>query len=108
MYGDLETAKKYWKLFEFETTKVDKKLCNKGCFVSHVTLVSDGGGAADAILRDGHDTGGETKITLSATTSGRDNRPYSMPVHFRKGLFVDVGSNVKAVEVQFLIDKEKD
>ncbi len=102
MYGDLETIKEYWKELESEETSVDKKFSNGPCFLSAAHLTASSGGAATAIIRDGHDITGEAKIYLSALTSATDPRFFNPPIYFKKGLYVDVGLNVTSVMVHFL------
>jgi len=102
MYGDLEAMKDYWKELEFDETSVDKKFHNGPCFVSAAHLVASSGGVATAIIRDGHDTSGEAKIYLAALTSATDPRFFNPPIYFKKGLYVDVASNVTSVLVHFL------
>ena len=107
MYGDLEAMKDYWRELEFDETAADKKFSNRPCFVSAAHLVASSGGAATAIVRDGHDTGGEAKIYLAALTSATDRAFFNPPIYFKKGLYVDVGSNVTSVLVHFLPAKPK-
>lgn len=102
MYGDLEAMKAYWKAMETDETSVDKKVSNLPCFLSAAHLTAGSGGAATAIIRDGHDTTGEAKIHLAALTSATDPRFFSPPIYFKRGLYVDVASNVTSVLVHFL------
>jgi hypothetical protein len=102
MYGDLEAMKAYWKEMETEETSVDIKISNGPCFLSAAHLTASSGGAATAIIRDGHDTTGEAKIYLSALTSATDPRFFSPPLYFKRGLYIDLASNVTSVLVHFL------
>ena len=107
MYGDLETMEDYWKKLEHDRTAVDKKVCNRPCFLYAAHLVAGSGGAATAVIRDGHDTGGETVVDLAALTSSNDPRKFDPPIYFKKGLYVDVGSNVTSVLVHFMPSRDK-
>lgn len=94
--------KEYWKDLELDETAVDKKVSNGPCFLSAAHLTASSGGAATAIVRDGHDTTGEAKIHLAALTSATDPRFFNPPLFFRRGLYIDVGSNVTSLLVHFL------
>lgn len=107
MYGDLKTLELYWKELEYDRTTADKKICNRPVFLYAAHLVAGTGGAATAVIRDGHDAGGEAVLDLAALTSSCDPRRFEPPIYLKKGLFVDVGSNVTAVLVHFLVAKEK-
>lgn len=107
MYGDLETMEDYWKRLEHDLVTADKRVCNGPCFLYAAQMVGGTGGASTAVIRDGHDTGGDARIDLAAATSSNDPRNFDPPLYFKKGLFVDVGSNVTSVLVQFLPARDK-
>ena len=107
MYGDLETMEKYWKEIEYDRTAVDKKVCNRPCFLYAAHLVATTGGAATTVIRDGHDTGGETVVDLAALTSSNDPRKFDPPIFLKKGLYIDVGSNVTSVLVHYMVARNK-
>lgn len=107
MYGDLETMEGYWKRLEYDRTAVDKKVCNRPVFLYAAHLVASTGGVATAVIKDGHDTGGEAVVYLAALTSSCDPRRFNPPIYLKKGLYVDVGSNVTAVLVHFMPAREK-
>lgn len=107
MYGDLETMEGYWKRLEYTRVTVDKKVCNRPCFLYAAHLVADTVGAATAVIRDGHDTGGEAVVDLATLTSSNDPRRFDPPIYLKKGLYVDVGSNVTSVLVHFMPTREK-
>lgn len=106
MYGNLQSMEEYWKNIEHQETAVDTKVCNGPCFLFAAHLTAGAGGVATAIVRDGHDTGGETKINLAALQSASDNRSFNPPLYFKKGLYLDVGANVTSLLVQFLPARE--
>ena len=107
MYGDLRTMEIYWKGLEYDRAVVDKKVCNRPVFLYAAHLVAGTGGVATAVIKDGHDTGGEAVVDLAALTSSCDARRFDPPIYLKKGLYVDVGSNVTSVLVHFLPAKEK-
>lgn len=79
----------------------DSVLSRKACFVHGVHLTGSSGGASTATVYNGESTGDDVKIDLSCATSGRDNKRFAPPLYFDKGLYVDVGSNVTSVLVQW-------
>jgi hypothetical protein len=106
MYGDLETQKVYWKELDHDLVTVDKKVSNRPCFLYSACLVAGTGGAATAVIRDGHETASEAVLDLGALTSSNDIRKFDPPLYLKKGMFVDVGSNVTSVFVLFLAIKD--
>lgn len=107
MYGDIETMMTYWKELDHELVAADKKVCNGPCFLYGAALVSTTGGASTAVIRDGHDTSGDPAVDLAALTSSNDPRMFDPPIYLKKGLFVDIGSNVTSVLVHFLRARDK-
>jgi len=84
-------------------------LINPGpAYVIAVHLVAAAGGAATALIYNGHGTGGEAKIDLSAPPSSSDPRLFWPPLYFDKGIYIDVGSNVTSVLIQYYIPHERE
>jgi hypothetical protein len=106
MYGDLETQKSYWKDIGHDLVTADKKVSNRPCFLYSVCLVAGTGGAATAVIRDGHETSSEPVLDLAALTSSNDSRKFDPPLYLKKGMFIDVYSNVTSVFVHFMQVKE--
>jgi len=102
MYGDLETMEAYWKKLEYDASNVDKKVCNRPCFLYAAHLTGSAGAVSTAIIRDGHDVTGEPVIYLAAVTSGNDIRSFDPPLYFKKGLFIDMVSNATSILVHYL------
>lgn len=107
MYADLETMLGYWKELDRDLVTADKKVCNGPCFLYGAALVANTGGASTAVIRDGHDTSGEPVVDLACLTSSNDPRMFNPPIYLKRGLFVDVGSNVTSVMVHFLRARDK-
>jgi len=107
MYGDLETMEAYWKELEHDRATADKKSCNRPCFLYAAHLTADAVGPATALIRDGHDSNGDIKLDLAALTSSKDNRNFDPPLYLKKGLYLDVGSNVTSVVVHFMPERDK-
>jgi hypothetical protein len=106
MYGDLETQKVYWKELDHDLVTTDKKVSNRPCFLYGTCLVAGTGGVATAVIRDGHETASEAILDLAALTSSNDSRKFDPPLYLKKGMFVDVGSNVTSVFVHYMQVKD--
>ena len=97
-----------WKKVGWMRVTADSLISPEPCFLLSVCLVADTVGAATAVIRDGHNTSGEAVINLAALTSSKDDRYYGNPLFFKTGLYVDVGSNVTSVLVQWLPHRKGD
>jgi hypothetical protein len=106
MRRDIEAQKVFWKETQHDRVTVDKTVSSHPCFLFACSLTAGTGGAATAVIRDGHETASDPKIDLAAITSNHDNRNYNPPLFLKTGLFVDVGSNVTSVLVHFLPIKD--
>jgi hypothetical protein len=71
------------------------------CFVYSLVIASDGQGVADADVYDGMDTSGEEKYNLRCADKEMAQLVFPVPAYFQHGLFVDIGSNVKSVTVEY-------
>jgi len=63
-------------------------------FLLAVMLTSTGAGAATVTIRNGHNTGDEIALVVSALANYTSPVSPVYPIYLDKGLFVDVGSNV--------------
>lgn len=79
----------------------DSLVSPEPCFLISVSLVSSAVGVSTAVIRNGHNTDAEAVIDLAALASAVDDRHYNPPMPFTKGLYIDVGSNVTSVLVQY-------
>jgi len=92
-----------WKKVDWEAVSIDGLLFPNAAFVFSVSIHSDGGGEADAILYDGTSALNTQKgIDLYCADEEMAQLNYWPPLYFSKGIFLDVGTNVKKVIVQFL------
>jgi hypothetical protein len=107
MYGDLDTLELYWKELEHELVAADKRVYHGPCFLYAAQLVSNTSGASTAVIRDGQNTDAEVVVDLAALTSSNDPRRWDPPIYLKKGLFVDVGTNVTSVLVHYRPAKGK-
>lgn len=82
---------------------VDTCVIQRRILLHSVIISSNGDGEADAVLRDGIDTTADILIDLYCQDEGQDGFTWNIPVVFEKGLFVDIGTNVKSVVVQYSV-----
>jgi len=92
----VESEKYSWKW----VTK-DTLLSEGPCELVSAHLVPDAAGTSTAIIYNGQDTSGE--IVMSFRGNGGYHTPFQppVPVYCRKGLYVDVTSNVRGILVQW-------
>lgn len=87
-------------------TTADLKVSPSPVDLFAVQIVSDGVGAADAKLIDGHNDGGENVMDLACAQGSSWSQFFPCPVPFNKGLFIDIGSNVTSVFVLIGTERE--
>lgn len=86
----------------YERVTADQVVCPTPCLLYMAHLAGGSGGASTAVIRDGHSTSADAVIDLAAPASGMDFVSFDPPILLKKGLYVDVGSNVTSVLVQYL------
>lgn len=86
---------------ETDWVTADKVVCPRPCFLLDGMLTGDGGGASDCTIRNGHTSSADIKLKVRAVDDA--TQPFSLkrPVYMSSGLYVDVGSNVEGVFVQY-------
>jgi len=78
----------------------DAQVCPQPCWLHGAYLVVSAAGS-DSYLYDGHGTGGEKIVTLeSAVATGHPFTP-PKPIYCKQGLYLDVGTNVTGIFVQW-------
>jgi hypothetical protein len=87
-------------------TTADVVASNGPALLFSAEIASDGGGEADAVLRNGHNTKGEILQDLYCVDEAMDSVVLRVPKFFDKGLFIDVGTNVGSITVVFLPFKD--
>ena len=75
-------------------------------FLFSVTITSDGGGDADAKVYDGVSTKAPQVLDLGAYSGDLRQVSFNPPAYFRRGIYVDVGSNVASVSLQYATIRE--
>ncbi len=91
-----------WRKVSRINITADQRVALGPGYLISAKLSAGSGGAATAVIYDGHGTGEDVLIPLAAPTSGSDNFTPALPVCFNKGLYVDVGNNVTGVFLQFI------
>ena len=79
----------------------DQLVSKKACFVKHVSMTTNDGGASTVLVYDGWSTSGKLKLSLSALTSTFFVDEYEIPIYFSNGIYVDVGDNMSLFNIQF-------
>ena len=95
-----------WKKIGKVEVTLSTKICSTPAFIFALGIASDGTAEADAIVYDGQDASGRFHIHLYCVDEAMDWIVFSEPMYFRQGIYVDVGTNVEQVVVQYLPVKE--
>jgi len=97
---------KLWKYIDWMTVTLDTLVSATPGYVFALGIISNGDGDADAIAYDEHSALGDHYIPLATLDELMFWVTFTVPVFFRKGIFIDIGTNVQAVIVQYLPVKE--
>jgi len=95
-----------WDSISTEIWAADHQVCNGPAYLFAVHLTANSTGVSTADVYDGHTTGGTKKVALSAFADGSDPRAFYPPIFCSQGIYLDCGSNVDSVMVQFLRKRE--
>lgn len=88
------------KEYSWKFVTADELLTRSPCELIFAYLVVSAA-STDTHLYDGENTAGKKLVTLEcAAVTGHPFRP-SIPIYCRRGLYVDVGTNVTGVFVQW-------
>lgn len=93
---------KDWKQIAFEVVGASSLVCNRPAFIFALWIASDGGGEADSIVYDGHNAGVLKLIHLDAVDEAIFQLRWFPPLYFQKGIYIDIGTNVAQVGIQYL------
>jgi hypothetical protein len=91
-----------WDLISTEIYAASGRVCQGPAYLFAVHLTANSSGVSTADVYDGHSTGGQKKVALSAFADGTDPRAFYPPILFNQGIYLDAGSNVDSVMVQYL------
>ena len=84
-----------------ERVTVDRCIASGPCFIYHLALASNSSGAATADIYNGISAKGDVKIDLTCVDDHWNSQDFWPPMYFDRGIYVDVGSNVKSVIVRY-------
>lgn len=101
---DIKELLKLAKSCSFERSDADRIFALPPGFLFCATISSDGGGEADAHVYDGNDTSGRLFQDLYAGDELSMQYHWYPPIYFRFGLYVDIGTNVDSVTLQYLVE----
>jgi len=92
-----------WKNIAWESVHVDGIVCPSPAFVFSLSIHSDGNGEADALVYDGLSLSATNKhIQLYCADERYRHSAYWPPLYFHQGIYVNIGTNVDSVIVQYL------
>lgn len=91
-----------WELITTEIFEADARVTQGPAYLFAVHLTANSTGVSTADVYDGHNASGQKKVALSAFADGSDPRAFYPPVLFNQGIYLDCGSNVDSVMVQYL------
>ena len=92
----------WWPKTITERVTVDRQVHYGPALVFAISIASDGGGNATADVYDGHNAGAGQMFDLKALNNYKHFMCFPAPVVFTRGIYVDVGSNVDSVVIQYL------
>ena len=89
------------KLVRAERVAVTRGVCMTPCLLYSASIASDGVGAADGQLWNGHGLGDELLYDLYCDDEMMFIFTPICPIYFSRGLYVVVGTNCTAITVQY-------
>jgi hypothetical protein len=72
-----------------------------GARVESLVLSSDGVGEADARVYDGHSADAKKYVQLYCVDEAQQQLKFNPPLVFDKGIYVDIGTNVDTVLIEY-------
>ncbi len=92
-----------WKQVAWESVHEDRLLSAVPCFIFAMSIHSDGGGEADAIVYNGQAADPDNDhFQLFCADERYRQSAWMPPLFFHKGIYVDIGTNVDSVTIQYL------
>lgn len=92
----------FWARISKVRATADGLISPTPCYLFAAVISSDGQGAADADVHDGHGTTSRFQLDLFAADTLSARYRFNPPLFFSRGLYLDVGSNVESVVLHFL------
>lgn len=92
-----------WKEIAWESVNADSLVCPTSAFVFHLAIFSNGSGEADGQIFDATSLLSTGKhVDLYCADEEMDGLAFWPPLYFSQGIYVDVGTNVDRIFVQYL------
>ncbi|KKN12993.1 hypothetical protein LCGC14_1010760 [marine sediment metagenome] len=89
------------KLITLKTVTASGQVCNTPCLIHSICGIGIAGTTNVYGIHNGHGTSDPRKFRLVAGSYSADNRSFSPPAFFSKGLYVDFTTGGDEVTVQF-------
>jgi hypothetical protein len=92
-----------WKRIAWDLVREDRLVCPSSAFVFLMSIHSDGGGEADGRVYDGTSAISTGKyFQLYCADERFRAQLFTPPLYFAKGIYVDEGTNVDCIVIQYL------
>jgi len=91
-----------WKQIQWQVVTVDTLICTRSGFVFALWIASEGTAEADAIVYDGQSIAPTRLVNLYAVDEAMAILNFFPPLYFQQGIYIDVGTNVAQVGIQYL------
>lgn len=89
------------KKIRTERVIADGVVSNTPSLIYSLTITSDSGGAGTATVYDGSSPKADQKVDISTIDDDTRHHNYFPPMYFRRGIYVDLGSNITSVVVRY-------
>jgi len=86
----------------FLRVAADQVVSTSPVHIFSLTITSNGSGEADAVVYDGESTGDPQIVNLYTVDEAMSQLVFPIPLQTRRGLYVDIGSNVSEVLIQYV------
>jgi len=90
----------------YQRITVDQVISTSPVKIYALIITSDGNGDADAGVYDGESTSDNKIVTLYTVDESLASIIFAEPLETQRGLFIDIGSNVTEVLVQYTSERE--
>lgn len=91
---------------DYITSAVDTKVCTAPVSIERVVVTPDSAAVGDITLYDGESSNDPEILTIRTASGETKVIPFAPGLKTKRGLYLDVGSNVEDVLIQFSWGKE--
>jgi hypothetical protein len=91
-----------WRQIAWEQVSADALICPRPAYVFGFWIASNGDGDADGIVYDGQNAGVSKHIHLYTLDELTFAYTWFPPLFFAVGIYIDVGTNVEQIGIQYL------